>query len=247
MIKIIIVDDEKLICEGISNMLNLFCDNTEVIASCGDVKTAVRLIKEKKPDLILLDIKIQGGSGFDIIKQLGTYVPHVIFITAYEDYAINAFKHNAIDYLVKPLDPDELEAAINKIEKIKLSSNNTEIMNMLIKTIDNKEKPKKIVLRTKDSIHLIQISDILYCAAEGSYTTVYTHDNKVMVSKLIKEYEEILSEHNFMRIHQSYLINMNKIIRYDKEAYVLLENNIKLPVASRRKELFLKTLSQIFE
>ncbi|MFA8435416.1 MAG: LytR/AlgR family response regulator transcription factor [Marinifilaceae bacterium] len=245
--KVVIVDDENIIRNGLSSMLRMYCPDVEIVGLCGSVDEAIPTIVNSKPDLVLLDIRIEGGSGFDIINTLGRDMPMVIFITAYEDYAIKAFKYNAIDYLVKPIDPDELEESIQKASDHLNKEDNHLLLSSLQNALSTKKKPEKLVLKTQECIHVVKISDIIYCMSDGSYTNIITTDQKIIVSKLIKEYTELLKDHMFIRIHQSYLINMNKIVKYSKEGYVLLENNISLPVAARRKEHFLKELEKIFE
>ncbi|MBN1113650.1 MAG: response regulator transcription factor [Bacteroidales bacterium] len=244
--KIIVIDDEVVIRNSIANMLTLYCDDVEIIDTCGSVDSGIVSILKNKPDLVLLDIRIEGGTGFDIIKALGDKMPRLIFITAHEDYAIKAFKYNAIDYLVKPIDPDELEQAINKVSKIISKEDNYSILSNLLQEVKNNKTPEKIVLKTQESIHIVKISDIIYCMSDGSYTNIITKDKKIIVSTLIKEYTELLKEHMFIRVHQSYLINMNKVISYNKEGYVILEGNISVPVAGRRKEYFLSELELAF-
>jgi len=245
--KVVIVDDEKIIRDGLQEMLKLYCSDVEIAGSCGSVKEAVKIIVDVQPDLILLDIRIEGGSGFDIITALGHQMPLVIFITAYEEYAIKAFKFNAIDYLVKPIDPDELETAIEKANKQLSKHDHTLLLKSLQDTLTSPKPPEKLVLKTQDSIHVVRIKDIIYCMSDGSYTHVVTSDQKIVVSKLIKEYTEILKDHHFIRVHQSYLINLNKLIKYNKEGYVHLEKDISLPVAARRKEQFLRELDRFFK
>ena len=245
--KIVIIDDEQIIRNGLQEMLELYCQDVEVTGSCGSVKDAIATINQTKPDLVLLDIRIEGGSGFDVLAALGDRMPMVIFITAYEEYAIKAFKYSAIDYLVKPIDPDELETAIEKASGRLPKDDHSVLLQSLQNALSAPGLPDKLVLKTQDSIHVVKIEDIIYCMSDGSYTHIITTDQKIVVSKLIKEYAEILKDHHFIRIHQSYLINMNRLVKYNKEGYVHLENAISLPVAARRKEQFLQELDRFFK
>ncbi len=246
-IQVVIVDDEKAIRDGLKEMVELYCDNVTVTGLCASVSDAVTMVKELKPDVLLLDIRIEGGSGFDVISQLGSDAPMVIFITAYEEYAIKAFKYNAVDYLVKPVDPEELEEALSRATHRLPQNDNQQLMQSLQEALGSKQKPEKLVLRTQDSIHAVRIDDIIYCMSDGAYTHIVLANQKIMVSKLIKEYTELLRDHGFIRIHQSYLINLNKMVKYNKEGYVHLENDISLPVAARRKEQFLKEVERFFQ
>jgi len=244
--KIVIVDDEQIIREGLEEMLALYCNNVELVGSSGSVKGAIELIKHTKPDLILLDIRIEGGSGFDVITGLGDIKPLVIFITAYEEYAIKAFKYSAIDYLVKPIDPDELEQAIDKASGQLNKVDNSILIKSLQSALGSKALPEKLVLKTQESIHVVNIDDIIYCMSDGSYTHIVTANQKIIVSKLIKEYTGLLKDHHFVRVHQSFLININKVLKFNKEGYVHLENDVSIPVAARRKEQFLQELERFF-
>lgn len=244
---IVIIDDEKAIRDGLKEMVELYCEDVKVVGSGGSVSEAVILTKQLKPDALLLDIRIEGGSGFDVISQLGEVTPMIIFITAYEEYAIKAFKYNAVDYLVKPVDPEELEDALSRATQRLSKNDNRQLMQSLQEALGNKQKPEKLVLRTQNNIHAVRINDIIYCMSDGAYTHVVLADQKIVVSKLIKEYTELLRDHGFIRIHQSYLINLNKMVKYNKEGYVHLESDVSLPVAARRKEQFLMEVERFFQ
>ncbi|MCD4691623.1 MAG: LytTR family DNA-binding domain-containing protein [Calditrichales bacterium] len=196
----------------------------------------------------MLDIEMQDGSGFDLLKMFPEpeFIP--IFITAYNHYAIKAFKYSALDYLVKPVDPDELVRAVVKAGKYaekkdiikKIEVLNTNILNKL-------SEPQKIVLKTEQSIFIVDVSDIVNCESDGNYTTFYLkNDKKIVVSKIIKEFEQLLKHNNFFRIHQSHLINLNHLSSYDKQTgYVIMADNKKLPVSLRKKNSLIDLLNKL--
>ncbi len=206
------------------------------------------LINGTFPDLVLLDVKMQDGSGFDLLKKFPEpeFIP--IFITAYNHYAIKAFKYSALDYLVKPVDPDELVQAVNKAEKYTEKKDiYTKIEALNVNIADKFSEPKKIVLKTEQSIFLIDVSDIVNCESDGNYTTFYLKkDKKIVVSKIIKEFEELLKYNNFFRIHQSHLINLNHLSCYDKQTgYVIMADNKMLPVSLRKKNSLIDLLNKL--
>lgn len=248
MLRAVIIDDEKKAGEAIRLALEIYCENVEVIGDADGVQSGFNLINRTSPDLVLLDIKMQDGSGFDLLKKFSEpeFIP--IFITAYNHYAIKAFKYSALDYLVKPVDPDELVQAVDRAEKYTEKKDIITKIEALNANISEKlSEPKKIVLKTEQSIFIVDVSDIVNCESDGNYTTVYTkNDKKIVVSKLIKEFEQLLKNNNFFRIHQSHLINLNCLSSYDKQtAYVIMTNSKKLPVSTRKKSLFIDLIDKL--
>jgi two-component system LytT family response regulator len=249
MLKIIIVDDEANVRQALGQMLRLFSEDTQLIGSYSNVAAAVKAIREDKPDIVLLDIEIGKDNGFDVLKHFPSPGFKVIFITGYQQYAVQAFRFAALDYLLKPVDPDQLSDAIKKAfdavdrEKFSLKIDSF-IHNM--GTMAN--KAKKIILRTADNMHIVNLNDIMYCESERSYTTFFLADKtKVMVSQTLGDYEDMFNEYGFMRIHKSYLINLQFIKRYEKGdgGTVILNGNISLPVATRKKEQLLVLLAKL--
>ncbi|MCF6367207.1 MAG: LytTR family DNA-binding domain-containing protein [Bacteroidales bacterium] len=248
MLKAVIIDDEKKAREAIKLAVEIYCEKTEIIGEASSVQSGYDLIKSTSPDLIFLDIKMQDGSGFDLLKKFPEpeFIP--IFVTAYNHYAIKAFKYSAIDYLVKPIDSDELINAVGKAEKFnekkdiiaKIEALNTNITNKL-------SEPKKLVLKTEHNIYIVNVCDIIHCESDGNYTSVFVkNEKKIVVSKIIKEFEELLKQNNFLRIHQSHLINLNHLSSYDKyTSRVTMDDNIKLPVSVRKKNLLIDLLNKL--
>lgn len=244
---ILIVDDETRARNTLINITKIYCPEVQTISTAANVQTAVEIIQQQTVDIVLLDVRLGNESGFDVLQQTAYKDLNVIFITAYNEYAIKAFKVSAIDYLLKPIDPDEFAQAIEKAKKKVQQSMLTQRLNLVLQTMENQhEDIKKLTLKTNDSIHIVPTSDIIYCAAERSYTTFYLmHGKKIMVSKTLGDYENLLPKNSFIRPHQSYLVNLNHIVRYDKgdkNVLVTIEDH-HIPVAVRKKEMVMQTLS----
>lgn len=248
LLRTIIIDDEVLMRRTLEKLVEEHCANVKLVAQAGSVKEGVDTIKNQHPDLVLLDIKMNDGTGFDLLKQLEPIDFKVIFITAFDEFAIKAIKFSALDYLLKPVEPEELVNAINKAEKLVVKELNTQL-NVLA---DNMQSPdlinKKIILKTFDNIHLVKVYDVIYCESDDNYTQFHLLDgNKILVSNTLKAYDEMLNEFGFFRVHKSYLINLSHIIRFEKAeggSIVLTGNNV-VPVASRKREQLLDLLNKI--
>lgn len=247
MLKAIIIDDEPSNRKLITNTVKSYCPNVSVIAEAGSVQSGVAAINEYEPDLVLLDIKMPDGSGFDLIKHFEKPDFKVIFISGYIEYAIKGYKFNAIDYILKPIDEKELAHAINKADELiryeeklqfKAMEENIKILN----------KTSKIILKTSEHIHLISIEDIIRIEADGNYSTFFIMDGrKILVSRGIKEYEENLIDKGFHRIHKSHIININKLSYFDKtdSGDVVMTDGSIVPVASRKQEMLLSLFENL--
>lgn len=239
MIKVVVIEDEISVQKDILGIIRL-SGIAEVVGIGSTVKEALQILSSIDADVALLDIRLEDGSAFDIISRLHAPRLNIIFITAYEEYAINAIKAGALDYLIKPLDLAELKLALCKV--------NFDIP--LQKQIDiaieaNNRRPNKIVLKNTEGIHFISFDELLYCKGEGSYTRFYTEDEKsVMVSKSIKEYEKLLPSNIFVRCHQSYAANKSFIRKINKDGFLELKNGTLIPVSERKKEQVIKELTQ---
>jgi two-component system LytT family response regulator len=242
MINAIIVDDELKSRESLKILLEEFCDNVAVKALCQDVAEAVQAIQQYKPDVVFLDIQLQRETGFDLLTQLGDFDFEVIFTTAYAEYAIKAFKFAAIDYLLKPIDIEELKRALTKVEKRMNASISLRLQQLMQNLKNTSSENYKLALPTTDGLVFVKMQDILYCEASSNYTEITVMDGKkYIVSRTLKEYEDMLGEHNFYRIHNSYLINLNAIKKYvrGEGGYVIMANDKSLDVSKRKKEGFL--------
>ncbi len=245
MINTLIIDDEANSVELISNLISVSKTEIKVLATANSVETGYAAILEHKPDLIFLDVQMQDGTGFDLLNQLNGIALKVIFITAHEQFAINAFKYSAIDYLLKPISPLDFMTALKKAKE---TIHNEDLRTQLTALSHNVSEPlnqnKKIVLKTLDKIYAVQSAEIIRMESEGSYTTIFLSDGKkVIVSKLIKDFEEILSHNGFMRVHQSHLINMNYLFCYEKSDHmIIMKDDSVVPVSTRKKEMVIKHL-----
>lgn len=247
MIDILIVDDETKAREVIGEMIRLYCTDSDIALREADgVQSGVAAIQHKTPDLLLLDIRLKDGNGFDLLNRIKHLAIPVIFITAYEEYAIKACKVSALNYLLKPVDPFELKDAIanagKRIEREKL----VERLDTFMQNFSGSERQvKRITLKTAESIYIINTSDIVFCEADGNYTTFYLLDKRrVTVSRPLGDYEEMIGSDRFIRTHQSYLVNMDHIIRYEKgEGTIITVTEDKVPVSTRKKEQLLQFLN----
>ena len=243
-IKTVIIDDESKARETIGNMLASFCPEVEVIATAGSVKEGREILTNHQPDLLLLDIKMGDGTGFDLLRKLPRVDFLVIFITAFEEFAIRAIKFSALDYILKPLDPDELA---NAVQKAKLAIEKEQMKTRLEALYENldliQQKDKKIVLKTTGSVHIVMLKDIVRCESRKNYTYFYTTDREeIKVSKTLKEFDELLESFDFYRVHQSHLVNIAHVKRYEKKegGYLVMDDNEKVPVSFRKKEDLMK-------
>ena len=246
MIRTIIIDDEENNRQMISDLLENYCPKVQKIAEADGVGSGVKAIQQYHPDLILLDIKMDDGDGFDLLEKLGSIDFKVIFITAYEEYAVKAFKFSAIDYLLKPVDPDDLVEAIEKAETQILKDLKYQL-STLTENLQS-DKKKTLVLRTSDKIHYLNTKNIIRCESDRNYTLFYLNNGqRIVVSNPVKDYEEILDNHGFFRIHKSHLVNLSFVESYIKGdgGYLLLKDKSKLPVSLRKKEILLEKLANL--
>ncbi len=243
--KAIIIDDEKFCREDLFEKINIFFPSEiTVIGQADSVKTAVPLIKNLKPDLLLLDINLEDGNGFDVIANCNNKNFDVIFITGYDQHALKAIKVGALDYVLKPIDDDEFKIAINKA--LKSSNKNEELDKHLEVSREyfNGTEKKRIILKTLETVYAVFEDDILYCKSEGNYTTYYTiNGERILISKPLKNAEDILTEANFVRCHQSYIVNKKHVVKYHNSGVLIINHEIKIPVSSRRKDY---SLTRIF-
>lgn len=248
-LKAIIVEDEKHSRENLKNLLEEFCVGIKVIGLASSVTEAVTLISSLKPDVIFLDIELQTGTGFDVLNQLPDLNFEVVFTTAFEQYAIKAVKFSSLDYLLKPIDLEELQKAVEKAKK----SKNQVIYKKQLETLMlnlKQQQPKlnKICLATAEGFEFINVNTILYCKAEGSYTSFILNDNsKLLVSKHLKEYENLLLEQDFMRVHNSFLINLKEVKKFVKSdgGYMIMNNNDTVSISRSKKDDFLEVMSAL--
>ncbi len=246
MIKVIIIEDELESLDYLKTMLQTSCPEVEIIGIASTVQDAVDLIDSTNPDVVFMDINLPDGTGFDVLEEIDNTDFFLIFVTAYDDFALKAFRFNAIDYLLKPVDNDELIDAMNKIKHLKLNREVVKISNLL-NYIKAPEKISQILVNTSDNLYVLNLHDIIYLKSESNYTRFFISDinEEIIVSRTLKEYEEMLKEHDFIRTHNSYLVNLHWIARIvKKENVVELKNGMKVPISARKKETVVKELSR---
>ncbi|MBP6978421.1 MAG: LytTR family DNA-binding domain-containing protein [Bacteroidales bacterium] len=250
MLRTLIIDDEAHIRDSLSKILAKRCTQVMVTGEAYDVRSGRSAIQELHPDLVLLDIQMPDGTGFDLLYSLPSIDFRIIFITAYDQYAIQAIKFSAVDYLLKPVNPEELEEAVNKAEQIVQKQ-----FNLQMKALEENLKAvprqrKKIILKTTENIHLVDLQDIVSCESADNYTIVHLQGGEqIMVSKTLKEYDELLSDCGFFRVHKSFLINVGHIKRFEKQdgGQIVLANDTKIPVASRKRDELLEMMERMVE
>lgn len=243
MIKAVLIDDDLNLRKGMKALIEKYASGIQVVGEAEGITDAINVINSKMPQVVFLDIQLSEGTGFDILKKLtelhGNISFQVVFITAYEQYAIKAFRFSALDFLLKPVDPEELQNVIEKIKMTLQRNQDFEHIELLLENIRKKDNFKRIALSTSDGIHLFDISKIIRCESADNYTKFFMKDGKtILISKTLKEYEELLSEHGFERIHQSHLINLAYLKSYIKKdgGYLIMSDNSHLPISQRKKE-----------
>lgn len=246
----LIVDDESNGRAILSALIEKFCPGLHIAGVAQNAEQATQLIQELKSDLVFLDINMPGKSGFELLEQLPEINFEVIFVTAHDNYALKAFRFSAIDYLLKPIDVEELKAAVKKAEeKIVAKAGNTERYQHFFQNIKNIQNPfDKIALATRDGLIFIKISEIIRCESDVNYTWFFLENKeKVLASKTLKEFEEMLEEYNFFRTHKSHLINLSHLSRYVKGegGSVIMSDGSEVEVSRRNKEGLMKRLQQI--
>ena len=247
-IRAVIIEDEEFSQKLLKNLLERYCPDIEIIGIAGSVKEAIDVLSENKPDLLFLDVRLGDGNGFDVLKHFDYSEVPVIFTTAYDEYALKAFRFSAVDYLLKPIDIDELREAVKKVTSMRYMEDMQLKLEHLMFNIGQQAMDNPVItLSTSTSFEFIPVSEVLRCEAQGAYSFVFTKGgHKVMVSKVIKEFEGLLKDFGFYRVHQSHLINLSEIRAYDKQnAAIVLKNGTALPVAKSRKEGLFDAISSL--
>ncbi|MDY0103040.1 MAG: LytTR family DNA-binding domain-containing protein [Lentimicrobium sp.] len=238
MIKAIIIDDEIAMQAINSRLLSEYFPEIKLAGTANSIQSGFELIRAEDPDLVLLDIELSDGTGFQLLQKLQPYNFKVVFITGFDSFGIKAIKYSALDYLLKPVNETEFQLAIQRA--IKLIEKNESVLPQLEVLLDSFKQEmhsKKIVLRTAEAMHIIDILDIFFCKSDNSYTTFYfENDEPIIVSKSLKEYESLLVDFNFFRPHQSYLVNLNHIKKVDKSdgGFIIMKNKKEIPVSMRQ-------------
>ncbi|HPG12009.1 MAG TPA: LytTR family DNA-binding domain-containing protein [Chitinophagaceae bacterium] len=246
--KALIIDDEKNLRNALKDLLQAFCPEITQFKEAESVVSGIEILRSFEPDLLFLDIELKDGTGFDILKQAENFSFQLIFTTAHNRYALQAFKFSAIDYLLKPIDPDELRKSVDKAKVNIRNSNLKEQLTVLMDQLASKINPdKKIVLKDSSTTYFVKVTDILFCEAEGNYTKFNIYPDKIiLVSKNLKEYESLLEPSGFIRTHHAFLVNQQKIKMYDRTdgGMLILETDRKVPISQRKKEFVLQVLEK---
>jgi two-component system, LytTR family, response regulator len=249
MIKSIIVDDEEKSRITLGKLLALHCPSVEILTTCESVASAVKAIEAHSPELVFLDIEMPFENGFRLIDKIPNPTFEIIFITAYDEFAIRAIRYSALDYILKPVDVDELKAAVSKAEK-KLSESSTETQNyqLLLSALRFRSRAGKIAVPTFDGLQMVKADEIIKCIADESYTHIFLADgSKMTVSRILKEFEDLLGELNFFRVHNSSLVNLAHVKKYIKGegGYLLMSDGETVEVSRRKKQELLNRLAMV--
>lgn len=249
MITSIIIDDEKKSRDVLRSLLEKYCGNVEILAEATGCSDGEKTIKKYKPDVVFLDIQMPDGSGFKLLEKFDNIDFDVVFTTAFDQFAIKAIKYSALDYLLKPISPDDLKIAVEKVKQRKLGTKINQNIQVLLENISKAEKePPKIILSTSDKIHVVEVDKIIRCESDNYYTRFYLSDGQsILISKTLKENEELLNEYNFIRPHKSHLVNISYItafLRIDS-GYIKMSDGSKIPVSRRKREYIINIINHM--
>ncbi|MDH5474353.1 MAG: LytTR family DNA-binding domain-containing protein [Cyclobacteriaceae bacterium] len=249
MINAIVIDDERKGRNLLANVISKYCPEVEVIGEAENIKKAYEVINNTHPDLVFLDIEMPNGNGFDLLKKFSDINFDIIFTTAYDHYAIKAIKYSALDYLLKPIDIDDLQVAVKKVvRKRNKPTNINESIEVLLSSLNGKKITNKIGIPDHEGVSLVEIKDIIRCQSSSNYTIIYLSDgSKITSTRTLKEYDHLFNGMPFMRVHNSNLINLHHIKRFVKGdgGYVILSDDSEVEVSRRRKNELLEAIANI--
>jgi two-component system LytT family response regulator len=248
MINAVIIEDEKKSMEVLLALVKANCPEINIVGTANSVASGVELVKKESPNLIFLDIEMADGSGFDLLERVGNSNYDVIFTTASDAHALKAIKFSAIDYLLKPIDGDELKVACDKLKEKTPNDASLENLRFLLSNFKKpSEQYSKITLPTGNAYEIVNVKDIIRCEADGSYTTFFLESKKkLLVSASLKHYEDLLPADDFIRVHHHHLINMNHVVRYLKTdgGYAVMSDGTQIEISRRKKEAFIARLNK---
>jgi two-component system LytT family response regulator len=244
MIRAIIIDDEPYCCEALATLLE-GSEDVEIISLCHNASDALVAIQKYKPDLIFLDVEMPRMNGFEMLEQLSSVNFEIIFTTSYDQYALKAIRFSAIDYLLKPIDSEELQKAVQKVIH-RSQKPIAQQLEILMRKIHQPSTPiNKIAMPTMEGLQMIPVDSIISCESDSNYTILLLKNNrKIIVSRTLKEIEELLEEHSFVRVHRCYLANLNEVEKYVKGegGYLVMSDGTTIDVARNKKDTLLKKL-----
>ncbi|MBO9566523.1 MAG: response regulator transcription factor [Niastella sp.] len=245
MINTLIIDDELHCSDRLQHLLKTYCPQLHLLKVCEDIDTAENAIRTLHPQLVFLDIQLQQATAFDLLQRIGDVHFDIIFTTAYEKYAIQAFRYSAIDYLLKPIEHHLLQEAVSKLTSKISNEEWKQKLDILFQYWDHRQQPSRICLSTANGLFFFEVTDIIRCEADSNYTTIYSRETRPLtVAKPLKELEAMLPHTIFYRAHQSHLINLSHIKRYQK-GIVHMSDDSKIEVATRRREDFQRALTDL--
>lgn len=237
MMKAIIIDDEPDCVKLLSLQLKMYCPQVQVVAACTGSEDGLQRIKELHPGIVFLDIEMPVMNGFQLLEKIGAVNFSLVFVTAYDQFAVKAFRYSALDYLLKPIDAKDLQAAVQKAEQRCFPGK--EQLAMLKQQVIEKNFPDKIALPFQNGVAFVAINNIVYCESENNYTRFYSTDGQqYMVAKTLGDIQEVLEERNFLRVHRQYLVNLDHIKKYVRGEgnYLIMTNRDSVAVARNQKE-----------
>src|ERR1041385_5905576 len=248
MINAVIVEDEKKSREVLEALIKANCPDVNILGAADSVAGGVELIRKANPRLVFLDIEMADGSGFDMLEQLPNSGFEIIFTTASDAHALRAIKYSAIDYLLKPIDADELKVAVEKIRATQSDTANLDNLKFLLQNFKKpNEQYSKITLPTGNAYEIVNVKDIIRCEADGSYTSFFLENKKkLLVSASLKHYEDLLPPDDFIRVHHHHLINMHHVVRFLKTdgGYAVMSDGTQIEISRRKKDYFMQRLNK---
>lgn len=246
-LKALIVDDEATARRGLNSLLEKYADQLEVCGQADSVKTAIPLIKEVKPDIVFLDIQMPGENGFKLIEQLDHIDFDIVFVTAFDNFAIKAIRYSALDYVLKPVKKEDLAYAIEKCFENAQNKNTQTAFKSLVHNVNSGKQDKKIVFNESHRTTVVRPQEIMRCESERNYTRIFIKGNySILMPKTLKIYEQLLEDFGFFRAHKSHLVNINEIVRLDKiDSLIELSDKTSIPVSARRKSELNEILRQL--
>jgi len=249
-IRTVLIEDEQHALDHLKSLLMSFCPSVEVVGQASDVASGFDVVSELAPDLLISDIKLPDGTAFDLLSRFSKINFNIIFVTAHSEYAIKAFKISAMDYLLKPLDIDELIQAVRKAEDEFKNQSIESRLKALVENISHTDsKGKKIAISINTTIHIIPVNDIIFCQSDGARTNFYLEDGRILIAtKNVKEYDEILADYGFFRTSRQYLINLQHVKSYDKneDVPIKMSNGINVLLSTRKKDDFHRLISEYY-
>ncbi|HNB80537.1 MAG TPA: LytTR family DNA-binding domain-containing protein [Chitinophagaceae bacterium] len=247
MIKALIIDDEQNSIDMLEWLLKTYCPDVEILHTCNSAEEGIHALRKHEPDIVFLDIEMPKMNGFDMLEAIGTPPFEIVFITAYDHFAVRAFRYAALNYLLKPVDPDELMKTIQRLKE-KKSSPSGDQLQLLFQNLLNKEnKVDRIALSTGDGLVFVQTRDICYCQAESNYTRVVMADGqRMMVARTLKDIDDTLAGKDFFRVHHSYLVNINHISRFVKGdgGYIVMPDKTEITIARSKRDDFFRLFAR---